>query len=180
MNERPTSIFEVYRWPGTTTEEFRAHYKKVHAQLGKKLPGLLWYETFFNEEATTTWQAQERPRPDAYVVMKWESEEAIEALRGTEEWRIAKDDDIGFASHSFSCRVARVTWIADSETVTEFVLGINRRWCATRCGRRRRPFRATSRSCTRRRGTRRSPLRSRRALGSPRRRSSSPLPAARW
>lgn len=122
-SERPTSLFEVYRWPGTTTEEFREHYEQVHAQLGKKLPGLLWYETFFNNNPTTTWQAQERPVPDAYVVMKWESQEAIDALRGTDQWRIAKEDDLGFASHSFSSPVTRVTWIADPEPVEEFVQG---------------------------------------------------------
>ncbi|OUS91357.1 EthD domain-containing protein [Rhodococcus sp. NCIMB 12038] len=119
-SHHPTTLFEVYRWAGTTTAEFREHYKKVHAELGKKLPGLLWYETFFNEDATEGWQVQERPRPDAYVIMKWESQEGLDALRGTDAWEIAKADDIGFASHSASCRVERVTWIKDPENAVEF------------------------------------------------------------
>ena len=111
--QRPTLVFEVYRWAGTTPEEFREHYLTVHGQLGRRIPGIIWYETFLNEQPTETWQAQERPRPDAYVIMTLESEDVLEHLRGTEAWRIAKDDDIGFASHSFSQRVQRVTWIPD-------------------------------------------------------------------
>jgi hypothetical protein len=110
-------MFEVYRWAGTTPEQFRKHYIEVHAQLGKKIPGIVWYETFLNEEPTADWQAQERPRPDAYVIMKLESEEVFADLRNAEEWRIAKEDDIGFASHSFSQRVERITWIADIDPV---------------------------------------------------------------
>lgn len=114
---RPTLMFEVYRWAGTTPEQFRKHYIEVHAQLGKKIPGIVWYETFLNEEPTADWQAQERPRPDAYVIMKLESEEVLAEMRNAEEWRIAKEDDIGFASHSFSQRVERITWIADIDPV---------------------------------------------------------------
>ena len=114
---RPTLMFEVYRWAGTTPEQFREHYITVHAQLGKKIPGILWYETFLNEQPTPGWQAQERPRPDAYVIMKLESEKVLEEMRKTDEWRIAKEDDIGFASHSFSQRVERITWIADIDPV---------------------------------------------------------------
>ncbi|HZB79405.1 MAG TPA: EthD domain-containing protein, partial [Actinomycetota bacterium] len=78
---RPTLMFEVYRWAGTTPEQFRKHYIEVHAQLGKKIPGIVWYETFLNEEPTADWQAQERPRPDAYVIMKLESEEVLAEMR---------------------------------------------------------------------------------------------------
>jgi hypothetical protein len=38
-------------------------------------------------------------------------------MRKTDEGRIAKEDDIGFASHSFSQRVERFTWIADTDPV---------------------------------------------------------------
>lgn len=118
--KRPTLMFEVYRWAGTTPEQFREHYIEVHAQLGKKIPGIVWYETFLNEQPTGAWQAQERPRPDAYVIMKVESDEVLERMRTTNEWRIAKEDDIGFASHSFSTRVERLTWITDIDPVQAF------------------------------------------------------------
>jgi hypothetical protein len=49
--------------------------------------------------------------------MKIESEQVLEEMRKTDEWRIAKEDDIGFASHSFSQRVERVTLIADADPV---------------------------------------------------------------
>ena len=116
---QPILLFEVYRWAGTTTEEFKKHYHEVHAQLGKKLEGIIWYETFFNENPTQTWQAQEAPRPDAFVIMQLESEDALDKQRTTENWRIAKEDDIGFASHSVCYRVTRVPWILDKNPPTE-------------------------------------------------------------
>lgn len=118
---RPTLIFEVYRWAGTTPEEFREHYTQVHAELGKKLPGIVWYESFLNLEPTRGWPVQDgRARPDAFVIIKFESEAAIEAVKGTPEWREAKLDDPGFASHSPSYPVERFTWIPDPDPVTVY------------------------------------------------------------
>lgn len=120
-DQRPTLIWEVYRWSGTTPEEFRQHYIDVHAPLGKKLPGIVWYESFLTNDPDREWPIQSgRARPDAYVIIKFESEEAIEALRGTPEWRAAKLDDIGFVGNSVAQRVTRMTWIPDPEPVQAY------------------------------------------------------------
>lgn len=112
----PILIFEIYRWGGTSPEEFRQHYVDVHARLGMKLPGIVWYESFLPQDPQRDWPIQDgRARPDGFVIIQFESEEALESLRGTDEWRAAKLDDIGFVSNSVSYRVERFPWVPERE-----------------------------------------------------------------
>lgn len=120
-DDLPTLMFEVYRWSGTTPEEFRQHYIDVHAPLGKKLPGIVWYESFLATDPAREWPIQEgRARPDAYVIIKFESQQALESLKGTPEWKAAKLDDVGFVGNSVAQRVERFPWIPDREPVEPY------------------------------------------------------------
>lgn len=121
MPTYPTLIFEVYRWSGTTPEDFERHYCEVHAKLGMKLPGVRWYESFLTTDPHRDWPIQEgRARPDAFVILQFESEQAIADLRGTQEWKDAKLDDWGFVGNSVSHPVRRFTWIPDPEVQQPF------------------------------------------------------------
>lgn len=114
-NEGPCLAFEVYRWAGTTYEEFRSHYKDVHAQIGKKIPGLVWYESFMNKQAQEGWPViGGAPKPDAIVVMMFDSEESKQNVAQSAAWDEAAKDDIGFCSHFEIFEVERFTWIPES------------------------------------------------------------------
>jgi EthD domain len=118
----PMLVMTIYRWPGTTFEEFMDHYKKVHAQLGKGLPGVIWYESFVNKNASANWPViGAAPVPDAFVIMKFESREALDNLQNTAEWADAMKDDIGFTSHFQMFEVDRFTWIPDPDRPEAFV-----------------------------------------------------------
>lgn len=115
-DDQPLLLFEVYRWAGTSPQEFEDHYKNVHAKIGMRLPGVIWYESFVNKAPTGEWpMVGSRPVPDAYVVMKFESQEALDNLPNTPEWDEAAQDDIGFCSHFSFHPVDRYTWIPDPE-----------------------------------------------------------------
>jgi hypothetical protein len=119
---QPLLAFTVFRWPGTSFEEFEEHYKKVHAQIGKRLPGVIWYESFMNKKAAGDWPViGASPTPDAFVIMKFESQEALDNLPNTAEWAEAAKDDIGFCSHFEIFEVDRYTWIPDPEQPSAFV-----------------------------------------------------------
>ncbi|OUS92099.1 EthD domain-containing protein [Rhodococcus sp. NCIMB 12038] len=114
-NDGPCLAFEVYRWAGTTSEEFRTHYKDVHAQIGKKIPGLVWYESFMNKDAQEGWPViGGAPKPDAIVVMMFDSEESKQNVAQSAAWDEAAEDDIGFCSHFEIFEVERFTWIPES------------------------------------------------------------------
>ncbi|WP_127129075.1 EthD domain-containing protein [Georgenia sp. SYP-B2076] len=115
MADGPYLAFEVYRWAGTTYEEFRTHYKDVHAQIGKKIPGLVWYETFMNNNAQEGWPViGGAPKPDALVVMQFDSEESKQNIGNSPAWLEAAEDDIGFCSHFEIFDVERFTWIPEA------------------------------------------------------------------
>lgn len=112
----PLLLFEVYRWAGTAPEEFAEHYRTVHAEIGTRLPGVVWYESFLNKAPTGDWPTiGSRPEPDAFVIMMFDSQESLENLPNTPEWDEAARDDIGFCSHFKSYAVDRFTWIPDPE-----------------------------------------------------------------
>lgn len=120
-DERPILFFEGYRWHGTTPDEFVHHYLDVHAELGKALPGLRWYESFISVEPEREWPIQAgRAHPDFYAILQFESEDALADLKNSDEWRVAKKDDWGFVGNSVSQRVKRFTWVPEPETPKEF------------------------------------------------------------
>lgn len=117
----PLLLFEVYRWPGTSPEEFAEHYRTVHAQIGKRIPGVVWYESFLNKNPTRDWPViGSEPQPDAHVIMMFESQEAKDNVSNTPEWDEAAEDDIGFCSHFKIFEVDRYTWIPDPESRKAF------------------------------------------------------------
>lgn len=112
--DQPLLTFDVYRWPGTSSEEFREHYVNVHAKIGMRLPGVIWYESFLNRKPTEGWPViGSAPVPDAFVIMKFESAQALANLQNTAEWAEAAEDDIGFCSHFQIYEVDRHTWIPE-------------------------------------------------------------------
>lgn len=117
----PLLVMTIYRWPGTTFQEFMDHYP-VHAQLGKQLPGVIWYESFVNKKASVGWPViGAAPVPDAFVIMKFESQEALDNLPNTPEWQEAMKDDIGFTSHFEVFEVERITWVPDPDRPQRFM-----------------------------------------------------------
>ncbi|HZZ49881.1 MAG TPA: EthD domain-containing protein [Pseudonocardia sp.] len=112
--EQPLLTFDVYRWPGISPEEFREHYVQVHAKIGMRLPGVIWYESFLNRNPTREWPViGSAPVPDAFVVMKFESPEALANVKDSPEWAEAAQDDIGFCSHFQVYEVDRYTWVSE-------------------------------------------------------------------
>ena len=114
-NNGPVLAFEVYRWAGTSVEEFRTHYKDVHAKIGMRIPGLVWYESFMNKNSQEGWPViGGAAKPDAIVVMMFDSEESKAKIAESEAWTEAAADDIGFCSHFEIFEVDRFTWIPES------------------------------------------------------------------
>ncbi|MEQ1882838.1 MAG: EthD domain-containing protein [Burkholderiales bacterium] len=109
----PVVFFPIYRWAGSSVAAFREHYIKVHSKIGKRLPGVIWYESFLNKHATDVWPVFDAPQPDAFALMKFASQDAMADLRNSAEWSEAAEDDIGFVSHAHVIQTERVTWLAD-------------------------------------------------------------------
>lgn len=109
----PIVFFPIYRWAGTSVAQFREHYVNVHSGIGKRLPGVIWYESFLNKQASDAWPVFDTPLPDAFALMKFSSPSAMADLRNSAEWLEAAEDDIGFVSHAHVIPTERVTWVAD-------------------------------------------------------------------
>lgn len=113
--DAPIVLFPIYRWAGTSVAAFREHYIHVHSEIGKRLPGVTWYESFLNKSATDDWPVFDAPQPDAFALMRFASRAAMTDLRNSAEWTEAAKDDIGFVSHAHVIQTERVTWLADPE-----------------------------------------------------------------
>lgn len=111
--DAPIVFFPIYRWAGTSVAQFREHYVKVHSKIGKRLPGVIWYESFLNQQSTDEWPVFDAPQPDAFALMKFATPDAMADLRNSAEWVEAAQDDIGFVSHAHVIQTERVTWLAD-------------------------------------------------------------------
>lgn len=112
IESRPVCLFGLYRWSGTTPEQFREHYLGHHApNIGKRMPGVAWYYTFLNKNPQTGQEGA--PRPDAFAVMCFESEQAMRDAPNSKEWAEAMQDNIGFVSHFDTYEVERVTLIGE-------------------------------------------------------------------
>ena len=118
--DEPVGMFPVYRWPGTTFDEFRAHYIDVHSGIGKRIPGVNWYESFLNRNAHAEWPVFGAPVPDAYALMRFDSAEALENVKNTPEWDEGAEDDIGFCSHALVVATQRHTWVPYPSRRAEF------------------------------------------------------------
>lgn len=113
-DDLPIYLFGLYRWAGTTPEEFRDHYLSHHApNIGKQMPGVAWYYTFLNKEPQTGQDGA--PRPDAFAIMCFESEDALKNAPTTDKWAEAMKDNIGFVSHFDTYNVERITLIGENE-----------------------------------------------------------------
>jgi uncharacterized protein (TIGR02118 family) len=100
------TLFAIHRWHGTTFEQFERHYRDVHAQFGKKIPGLVAYDVYLAKPlgpdggATVEEEGPVRagaPQPDAFTIMTWESHEAFMAATQTPEFQAGAADSEGFA-----------------------------------------------------------------------------------
>jgi uncharacterized protein (TIGR02118 family) len=116
-------FFEVYRWAGTSVKEFREHLKTTHAPLASRFPGVVWYESFLNNDAADGWPSESAPVPDAFVIMEFESKQALENATKSAEWAEAQADNPGFLSHFNTFAVDRITWIPDPENRRPFQYG---------------------------------------------------------
>ncbi|ROZ99078.1 EthD domain-containing protein [Gordonia sp. OPL2] len=110
-DNQPVVLFGLYRWAGTTPEEFRAHYLDHHVGIGKRIPGVAWYYAFLNTDPQR--DGNSAPRPDAFAVMCFESADAFAQLSTTAEWAEAVADNVGFISHFDTYPVERVTLVPE-------------------------------------------------------------------
>jgi len=115
--KQPIYLFGLYRWAGTTPEEFRAHYLDKHIELGKAMPGCVWYYTFLNTDPQTTDQiaVYGAPQPDAFAVLAFASEEALAAAPESDVWAAAMEDNVGFVSHFDTYSVERVVVVPEQD-----------------------------------------------------------------
>lgn len=107
----PVVLFGLYRWAGTTPEEFKDHYLKNHVGIGKRIPGVAWYYAYLNKDPLR--DSNGAPRPDAFAIMCFESDEAFANLPNTAEWGEALKDNVGFISHFDTYSVERVTLVPE-------------------------------------------------------------------
>ncbi|MGW4131922.1 EthD family reductase [Amycolatopsis japonica] len=116
-------LFGIYRWAGTTVAEFQNHLKQIHGPIARRFPGLLWYESFLNTQATDGWPSTSAPAPDAFAVMKFESEKAKNEIVNSAAWQEAQADSPGFIAHYDVFAVDRITWVPDEESREPFAPG---------------------------------------------------------
>lgn len=97
-DEQPICLFSLYRWAGTTPEQFREHYLTRHApNIGRQIPGVAWYHVYLNTEPQSG--PLGAPRPDAFAVMCFESKAALRDAPASDKWSEAMEDFHGFVSH---------------------------------------------------------------------------------
>jgi uncharacterized protein (TIGR02118 family) len=104
--EQPILLFGLYRWSGTTPEEFRKHYLTRHGpEIGGAIPGVAWYRVYLNKDPQTELGA---PRADAFAIVCFESQQAAGEAANTPEWAAAIADFDGFVGHLDSYSVEQV------------------------------------------------------------------------
>ncbi|WP_314034592.1 EthD family reductase [Dietzia sp. CH92] len=114
IENQPVYLFALYRWAGTSPEEFRDHYLSKHADIGKSIPGVAWWHTFLNDNPMTNWGIPEgAPKPDAFSIMAFESEEALRKAPESEGWAAANGDNTGFVQHIDVYEVSRVQLVSE-------------------------------------------------------------------
>ncbi|MGW4131913.1 EthD family reductase [Amycolatopsis japonica] len=114
-NEGCHLLFAIYRWPGTSVEEFRDHLRETHGPLARKFPGLLWYESFLTDNAREGWPVTSAPSPDAFAIMKFESDAAKQEAEKSPAWAESDADLPGFISHFDAFKVERIIWVPDHD-----------------------------------------------------------------
>ncbi|MTD52475.1 EthD family reductase [Amycolatopsis pithecellobii] len=110
-NDECYLLFAIYRWPGTSVEEFRNHLRETHGPLAKRFPGLAWYESFLTDNAQEGWPVTSAPAPDAFAIMKFDSEAAKQEAAKSPAWAEADADLPGFIGHFNVFAVDRITWV---------------------------------------------------------------------
>ncbi len=103
-------VFGLYRWHGTSYDEFREHYLSRHVEIGKRLPHVKSYSIFLVADPGED-PPPGPPRPDAFAVMDFESEEEFQAAIASDEFRKAQEDNRGFIGHYDSYQVERLDLI---------------------------------------------------------------------
>lgn len=111
--QQPIFLFGLYRWSGTTPEQYREKYLGDHVELGRAMPGSVWYYTFLNKNPKR--EQDGMPVPDAFAVLAFESEEALAAAPQSDTWKAAMEDNVGFTGHFDTYSVERVVVIPEGE-----------------------------------------------------------------
>jgi uncharacterized protein (TIGR02118 family) len=88
------------RKKGMSEEDFRSHWKNIHAPLVAKLPGIVKY----TQHHVTSIPRQEYDNTDepidGIVETWWESQEALFKVQGTPELATVLQDELNFLGHS--------------------------------------------------------------------------------
>ena len=113
LEGQPIFLFHLYRWDGTTPEQFREHYLNHHFHIGRRIPGAAWWWTFLNKNPKR--EQDGMPVPDAFAVLAFESEEALAAAPQSDTWKAAMEDNVGFTGHFDTYSVERVVVIPEGE-----------------------------------------------------------------
>jgi uncharacterized protein (TIGR02118 family) len=116
----PTLVIPMYRWPGTTHDEFLEHHVDVHSAIGKRLPGVTWYETLANKAPRLERSIDGAPPADATDILMFESEAAMAEARTSPEWEEWTQDATSFLSHVDVFEMERVVWSRDPEVQRAF------------------------------------------------------------
>ncbi len=90
----------LYRKPGATSEQFRAHLKNIHARLAKDLPGLRRYR----QNHVIPDSERKHPGWDAIVELYFDSRESMEAAWASPQGAASDADLPLFAD------MTRTTW----------------------------------------------------------------------
>lgn len=89
-------FFALYRWDGTTRDEFVEHYLSSHVNLGKELPHVVSYTTFLNKQDPA--EQDGPPRPDAFAVIDFGTEQRANEALASPVFAEAQRDNHGFIS----------------------------------------------------------------------------------
>lgn len=93
-------VVVLYRKPGTTPEQFRDYFVRVHGPLAAAIPGLLRYVQNF----AAADPKRAHPGWDAIIELYFDSSDAMETAWATREGGVATEDLENFAD------LARSTW----------------------------------------------------------------------
>lgn len=96
------SVAYVFCRPeGMSIEAFEEHYRTTHAELAKKLPGLLRYtQNPVRKDAPVLWHAADAAAFDAISIYTFASDEAAQAAFDSEENKALQADSHFFIDFS--------------------------------------------------------------------------------
>ncbi len=92
--------FVLRKKPGISKEEFHQHWKTTHADIVRKLPGLVKYVQHHVVTVPRPEYAQGEDPIDGIVETWWESEEALARVKESPELAAVIADEPNFIQHT--------------------------------------------------------------------------------